>query len=509
MRNNRRPPFPPRLSAAGRAVRCFGLSAALFTAAGTAALLAAPSAKVRFATYNTSLFRPSAGALIAELNNPSGGSPNIADIHRIAEAIQRTAPDVLLVNEFDWDANGDALRLFHDNFLAAAQKPGLTPLNYPYRYTAPPNTGVSSGFDLDNAGGVVSTPGTEAYGNDCFGFGTFPGQYGLAVYSKFPIDTARLRSFQFFLWKDMPGSRLLLPTGNPSLLAYYTAAERDVLRLSSKTHLDVPIDLGGGILAHLLVSHPTPPTFDAAEDKNGKRNHDEIRLWADYIDPAKSAYIYDDKGTRGGLPPGARFVIEGDSNADPFDGDSLPGAARQFTRNPLINNTFVPVSAGGAAFGGNGQIGSSSQDTAAFSGGLRVDYVLPSAAGFSIQTGGVFWPGPSDPLRAVVSDSDPSDHHLVWLDLIPRVSLQEAVQNFQATPQPPSGAPASVVLTWQAAPGYIYQIERSPTLTTGTWVPAQVNPAIDPITFAASATVPLSLPAEGRMFYRLQISFAP
>ena len=34
---------------------------------------------------------------------------------------------------------------------------------------------------------------------------------------------------------------------------------------------------------HLLASHPTPPVFDGDEDRNGKRNHDEVRLIADYI----------------------------------------------------------------------------------------------------------------------------------------------------------------------------------------------------------------------------------
>ena len=45
---------------------------------------------------------------------------------------------------------------------------------------------------------------------------------------------------------------------------------------------------------HLLVAHPTPPTFDGAEDRNGTRNHDEIRFWADYVRPARGHYMYDD-----------------------------------------------------------------------------------------------------------------------------------------------------------------------------------------------------------------------
>jgi hypothetical protein len=79
--------------------------------------------------------------------------------------------------------------------------------------------------------------------------------------------------------------------------------------------------------------------FDGPEDRNGRRNHDEIRFWADYVTPGRtSAYVYDDAGRRGGLEPGALFVIAGDQNSDPLDGDSVPGAAQQ-----LIDPQWLPV----------------------------------------------------------------------------------------------------------------------------------------------------------------------
>ena len=71
------------------------------------------------------------------------------------------------------------------------------------------------------------------------------------------------------------------------------------------------------------------PVFDGPEDRNGRRNHDEIRLLADYITPAKSSYLTDDQGVRGGLAEEAAFVILGDMNADPHDGASRSHAARQ------------------------------------------------------------------------------------------------------------------------------------------------------------------------------------
>jgi hypothetical protein len=107
----------------------------------------------------------------------------------------------------------------------------------------------------------------------------------------------------------------------------------------------VPIDIGGTTV-HFLVSHPTPPVFDGAEDRNGRRNHDEIRLWADYITPGAGGYIYDDAGGVGGLKPGSKFVIAGDQNSDPFDGDSVEGAAQQLIDNPRVNTTITPRSDG-------------------------------------------------------------------------------------------------------------------------------------------------------------------
>jgi 3-phytase len=247
----------------------------------------------------------------------------------------------------------------------------------------------------------------------------------MAVFSKYPIDMAGVRTFQHFLWRDMPGA--LLPSR-------YTAEEIKILRLSSKSHWDVPITIGQAT-AHFLVSHPTPPAGDGSVNDLRQRNYDEIRFWADYVDPAKNGYFYDDQGQRGGLPAGATFVIAGDQNADPHDGGSLPGAARQLTKHPLINNSKIPSSPGAAeqaALQGLANTlhkGEPVHDTADFGdgsaedfetapGNLRVDYVLPSK-NLTILDCGVFWPETADPLFALVGvDPFPaSDHRLVWVDV--------------------------------------------------------------------------------------------
>ena len=173
-----------------------------------------------------------------------------------------------------------------------------------------------------------------------------------------------------------------------------------IFRLSSKSHWDLPLAIGGKTV-HFLVSHPTPPVFDGPEDRNGTRNFDEIRFWADYISPARSDYIYDDSGQRGGLKPGELFVIAGDQNSDPLDGDSIPGAIQQLIEHPLVNTKFTPSSPGAveqsALQGGANATHRSDPrfDTADFAdsapGNLRADYVLPRKT-IQILDGAVFWP---------------------------------------------------------------------------------------------------------------------
>jgi hypothetical protein len=421
---------PTRLSlaATAAALAVAGLSAPALTSSASAYDVAHQKAKhteLRFATFNASLNRFNAGDLVRDLSTPGN-----AQAAAVAETIQRVDPDVVLVNEFDYVEGGRAAELFRDNYLEVAHH-GAAPVDYPYYYVAPSNTGVPSGFDLNNNGVVGG-------GDDAYGFGNFPGQYGMVVYSKYPIATGEVRTFRHFLWKDMPGALLPDDPATPAEADWYSAAELDVFRLSSKSHWDVPIKVPGRKPVHFLVSHPTPPTFDAAEDRNGTRNHDEIRFWADYVAGGRSAaYIYDDAGETGGLGRSRDFVIAGDQNADPFDGDSVDGAIWQLLDHPRIQDPH-PTSAGAVEAaerdGGEnvGHDGPDAEDTADFAdalqeepsdpknpGNLRADYVLPSER-FDVLGSGVFWLPSSDPLFTRLIGVHPfpaSDHRMVWVDV--------------------------------------------------------------------------------------------
>ncbi|HET8903782.1 MAG TPA: endonuclease/exonuclease/phosphatase family protein [Saccharospirillum sp.] len=329
---------------------------------------------IRVATYNVALNRPGAGDLIAELT--SGPSAQLSSLMQVMADVDA---DIWVINELDYDPDHQALAAFQKRL-------GEAGMDFPYRYAAPVNTGVPSGRDL------VKQDPTHPQETP-FGFGDFPGQYGMAVLSAFPLRIEQCRTFQHFLWRDMPSA--LLPV-NPDGPAFYSQEDLAVLRLSSKSHWDLPVELPTGV-CHLLVSHPTPPAFDGPERRNVCRNHDEIRFWVDYING--ESYMTDDEGLSGGLAPGQPFIVAGDLNASPTGGDSQPDAIRNLVSHPAIQ-PLRPLSARG--------------DDLTARWRLRADYVLPSTHLPVLDTG-VFWPKPGSPLSQSVERA--SDHRPVWLNI--------------------------------------------------------------------------------------------
>lgn len=372
--------------------------------------VARPDAPVslRVATLNTSLYTTEAGGLVARLQ--AGDERARA----IAAMIQRQRPDVLLLNEFDYDAAGEAASIFQREYLGVGQF-GEAAIVYPHAYLAPVNTGEPSGLDLDRNGRIART-GRER-GDDAWGYGLHPGQYGMLVLSMHPIDLEAARSFRLLRWSTMPGA--LEPKDPETGEAWYPPQVWSQLRLSSKSHWDLPVATPLGRL-HLLAAHPTPPVFDGPERRNAARNHDEIRLWAEYLSPGDKPWLCDDQGRCGGLPVAERFVIVGDYNADPADGSSLPGAIHQLLEHPRVLRYAAPRSEGALAATGEDadekERSSAAHDTAQFgprNGNFRVDYVLPSV-GFTVTASGVFWPAPGQPGAEWL---DATDHRMVWVDL--------------------------------------------------------------------------------------------
>ena len=99
-----------------------------------------------------------------------------------AEVIARIRPDILVLKEIDYHPGRNLPHLFLERYLdPMLERTSQAPLSFPHLVYLPVNTGLPSGLDLDNDG---RTDGPE----DAWGFGRYPGQYGMAVLSRFPIQ---------------------------------------------------------------------------------------------------------------------------------------------------------------------------------------------------------------------------------------------------------------------------------------------------------------------------------
>ena len=371
---------------------------------------------------------------------PGPGRAADPAVEAAVEIVRRIRPDVLVVQEIDQGPDADPASVARSfaALLGDEGRPSASePLEYPHVFAGLSNTGRLSGVDLDGDGQVATAEdrGSREHGNDAFGFGTYPGQYSMAVLSRFPLDRDGFRSFQRLRWKDLPGN---LMEG-----AELSSEAEEVFRLSSKSHWDLPVvlDEGGdevrnqsraegrdapdpGRRLHLLISHPTPPGFDGPEDRNGRRNFDEIRLWVEYL--RRGVALPEDGGgemdfTEAGSPP-PPFVVVGDLNARPDAEDSIYEgipAIEQLLRHPWIQESgSLLTSAGGV------EAASSAPDkrhpersTAVFQDGMRIDYLLPSRD-LEMKAGGVFWPVAAEDAEGAELAERASDHRLVWLDLL-------------------------------------------------------------------------------------------
>jgi len=332
-----------------------------------------------------------------------------------AEIIRKINPDVLVINEIDHDIDapqyGNDLTLNARRFNYAYLNQGEKSLIYPFVFAAPCNTGFLTGKDLDNDGKVATEAdyGSREHGGDSYGYGAYPGQYSMAILSRYPLQDENARTFQKFLWKDLPDN--LIPT------EWYSADEIEIFRLSSKSHWDIPVTIGKKSV-HLLISHPTPPSLDGPENRNGRRNYDEIRMWVHYIN--NDSIMVDDCGIRGGLAENKSFIILGDLNAAP-QGAKLETGQRSIDlllKHARINDCGDLLVSQGALNGRDpGPPKYIERRTAGWGRrGLRIDHLLPSID-LNVSGGGVYWPDMSIDADEAAMTRKASDHRLIWLDI--------------------------------------------------------------------------------------------
>ena len=325
---------------------------------------------IRIATYHTELSRKGPGLLLRDIDR--GEDAQIAAVIAVIADVQ---PDILVLQGVDYDYELMALKALRTRLEEAG-------ILYPYIFARAPNIGVPSGADFDGDGRLGEP-------EDAHSYGWYAGEGGQAILSRFAVQDDAARDFAQMLWADMP-SPLWPPEPMPG---------QEVQRLSRAGHWIVPLDVAGVPLT-LMSFHATTPVFDGPEDRNGRRNHDEILFWRYYLD-----------GAFGGAPKGP-FVIAGNANLDPVDGEG-----RKTAIQVLLGDTRVqdPKPRSERVETTPGHKGDPKLDTVTWPGvgSLRVSYVLPSAD-LQVVDAGVHWPLEGD---AAVRAQAASRHRLVWVDI--------------------------------------------------------------------------------------------
>ena len=316
----------------------------------------------RVATWNVELSRKGPGLLLRDMIRGDD-----EQIRAVLAIIADVRPDVLLLQGVDFDQTSEVLKRLAD---AAG---------YDHHFAFPPNSGRQVGLDVD-ADGRLGEP------EDALGFGRFFGEGGMALLSRFPIQIDVSHNYSDLLWKDLPETLIPSPDN-----AWPSQAVYDALPLSSVGHWQIPVTIPEGDLT-LLAFHASPPVFDGPEDRNGLRNHDQIAFWQSSMD-----------GIVGSVPE-SRFVVLGDANQDPVDGEGRKGAIRSLLADHRLQDV-APQGAQGTDTVDWDEIGV---------GKLRVDYVLPSSD-LDVIDSGVYWP--TAETEEATTARTASRHSLVWVDL--------------------------------------------------------------------------------------------
>ena len=307
---------------------------------------------LRIATFNAELTRKGPGLLLRDILRGDD-----AQVDAIQTLLIEVKPDIIALQGFDADLQNTALNAFADTLAARG-------LSYPHRFARTGNAGRRSGLDLNGNGRLGDA-------DDNHGFGKFSGMGGMAVLSRFAIRDDAVEDYTAMLWRDLPGHLYPMVDGLPFDGAEVFAQHR----LSSRGHWVLPVTTPDHGNVAVLTFHATPPVFDGPEDRNGRRNHDEVAFWLDYLAT---------------MPATAPFVLLGTANIDPDRGEGRPDAINALLADPRLQNPFNDT------------------PTADFRdpdpGDLRVDYLLPSTGWQIVASGMTHAP-------------DASRHSLLWVDI--------------------------------------------------------------------------------------------
>ncbi|WP_299921733.1 endonuclease/exonuclease/phosphatase family protein [uncultured Pelagimonas sp.] len=264
------------------------------------------------------------------------------------ETIVQAQPDILHLTNIDFDAGLVTLKALQMQLADRG-------LSLDHSFARKPNTGMSTGLDIDG-------DGRRGGPRDAQGFGYFSGQGGQALLSRFPLELTADKSD--VTWSDL--SHSLIAPDDPA---------GKVQRVSSSAHWAVTVKVNERAVT-LLTLAATPPVFDGPEDRNGRRNHDEVLLWTYSL--AQEPGLYK-----------APVVLIGNFNLDPIRGEGIHAAAKQVLSHPRLQDPLPDL------------------PTVEWErvGEMRVSYVLPDKV--------------LDVVDAKVMPLEPTagPHRLVWVDV--------------------------------------------------------------------------------------------
>lgn len=276
---------------------------------------------LKIAFWNIDLYRKGPGIALRDILRQKN-----SDVKTVTTQINALNADIWVLSGLDYDAESKTVSALNQNL--------ATP--YPHVLALRPNVGIPTGLDLDGNG---YTDGA----NDAQAYGFFPGQGGMAILSRLPINYEDNRNFSLFLWKDLPEAQL------PPL----PESAKDILRLSSNGHYETSVLLENGQKMQLLSWHASTPAFDGKDNRNGKRNHDENAFWLKLL-ASELAFP----------PPKKPFILIGQANIDPKKGEGDPSVINKLIFEADLQDPLAP-------FGETVDYGKSV-------GPLRVAYILPS-----------------------------------------------------------------------------------------------------------------------------------
>ncbi|WP_245627200.1 endonuclease/exonuclease/phosphatase family protein [Cognatishimia activa] len=333
--------------------RCAGFAAGLILSATVT--VADP---IRIAIFNTELKQRGPGLLLRDIQRLT------PQVRAVVELIKSYDADILVLQSIDYDYKNQAAKV-----LAQLISDPTTP--YAYIYAPFPNSGIPSGLDIDG-------DGRNDGPRDAQGYGRFPGQGGIAVFSRFEIDSQNVRDFGTLLWRDVSASK--------SLEQLLPKDAIPIQRLASVGAAAVPIRIDGRTL-WILTHHATPPLFDGPEDRNGYRNAAENQFWQFYLDE-----VFGDV-------PSDPFILAAQLNVDPSRGQGQKASLNSFLRDDRWSDPFSELAA-------------ENRHTAIFktAGKLRLSYLLPST-GLQILDFGTSKTIPQN------DDVRHSRHRLLWIDV--------------------------------------------------------------------------------------------